>query len=536
MTPDQASQIVSLYGGDDESQPEPIDQEQGADLSPLAAARGDAMGSDDKGDGSPDAGGASTGGGMPDPAAMFSKNPRVQAADAKLDNIISQMTARQQALMDQHQQNGGAMPLLALASGLLSPTRTGGMSESIGNGIREAMPAIQQERQQDRLDQQGLFGLRLKAATLEQERARMEAARQYQNSILQQKRSDKFAEMGMRIGPDGSPILDPHLLDAATAKQRTINEAREGERFKDEAALADIRAKAHINAFKDAMGGPLGSPLSQDEIDKYQLPPGTVAVHGLQGPKIISKPANMVVTGFDENRNPIYSDKATMVTPAVKSGIESQLSLTKTLLGHYNWMIDQIESGKIGNDAFGIQGKTVSAAAKVAGNFTDKPIAPQDVNFRTAMGLTMEPTKNALSRDPGKRMSNQEAEDIEPYLPSDGFFENKNDALVKLKEIRNRLITNAQSKAQMLGSQDVYSPHIEEWAKTIQKADNFNPGPLFGSKGNVSHDTSSAPSTPHSAPNAKGDFTPVKVRKGSKMATVSSKDELNEALQEGWSQ
>jgi hypothetical protein len=460
-------------------------------------------------------GGAAGAGGMPDVSTMFSANPRVRAADAKLDSIIQDMTTRQQQISEQGKDFGQRQAMLSLASGLLAPTRTGGIGESIGNAVGKVGPVLAQNRQMQRMDEQGIYGLRLKAASLEQERARMEAQRQYSMMMYGMQRKDRFRAMGLATDDNGNITgIDPTIAQAkgtiagAEAKSKKLGE------------LDALGANTTGDA---STGKHIGGQLTDDEIKQFNIPPGSGAVweatsSGIM-PKVISRASTEQISGYDEQGKPIWENKTTALTPTMKTGVQSQLDQTAMLLPHINWLIDQAENGKVGFDAFGVPGKVVAGFGKVAG-MTDADVAPEVRNYREAMGLTAEPLKHILARDPTHRMSNEEANDIEPYIPHNEWFTNKKDTLMKLREVRSRIISNAEEKAKSLGLSDTYTPKIKEWSSKIERRDDFDPAPLFDKAGRVGGD--------------KDAFQARQVRKGSKMATVSTQQELDEATHEGW--
>jgi hypothetical protein len=94
-----------------------------------------------------------------DPAGRFQDlaDSRDKAAQQKMAAIERAMTN----LQNVGQQQTVNLPLLAAAAGMLAPTRTGGFGESVGNAMREAVPALGQQRQmvQERALQQARLGI-----------------------------------------------------------------------------------------------------------------------------------------------------------------------------------------------------------------------------------------------------------------------------------------------------------------------------------------------------------------------------------------
>ena len=68
---------------------------------------------------------------------------------ALMQEAMDRINQQQRTNLILRQNNGFNLPLLAMAGGLLSPTRSGTFGESLGNAFSAATPVAQQQRQQD---------------------------------------------------------------------------------------------------------------------------------------------------------------------------------------------------------------------------------------------------------------------------------------------------------------------------------------------------------------------------------------------------
>lgn len=202
------------------------------------------------------------------------------------------------------------------------------------------------------------------------------------------------------------------------------------------------------------------------------------------------------------------------------SAVRGQYGAAKTVLPQINWMIDQLEKGKIDNSAFGALAKPAEVYNNTVGQLTGN-VAPKDTAFRNTMGLVTEQMKRALSRDGTGKMSNQESDEIAPYLPDDGVFESRDKALIKLRNARSKIIDTTRLRLEDLQDPSLMD-EFDQVSTMIAKSNDSVPKKI------------KAKSDKKVADDKKVNLYPMTVYKDGHMAVVSNEQELNEASQDGW--
>lgn len=443
--------------------------------------------------------------GFPTPSGILAQagSPDLDRASKHLQGVMDGLIRRAE-MQQMSQSNWTPAAWMALASGLLSPTKSGGFGESVGYAAGNVAPVFMKQDAERRAATDKLDQLRLMAAKIDVSNETNKVKAVQSAAALQQRRLDSLAKVGLTLDENGRYVIDQGLVDAQASRAGSIAEAQ-----------AKARQK-----YRDTSDDPSSqTPLSDEEIKQWGFRPGTVAVMTAKGPKVLQAPTatQMVFSGkYDAEGNKVFEPADTTLTPSAKKNYVATLETGKKILPHLNYMIDEIESGRIGQEAFGVGAGAADVANVTLGQVTGKTINQKGLAFRDQMGLLNEADiKKYFSRDPS-RPSNQEAKDVSEFLPSTGWFESKGSALSKMKQLRERVMSNMRDAGTTLGEEGI-DDIVNDYGTRIKRQE-------------VAPPKSAKTKTKKSS----GVQFPLTVRKGNQIATVANEAELKEAQEDGF--
>lgn len=241
-------------------------------------------------------------------------------------------------------------------------------------------------------------------------------------------------------------VMRAKMAEIGAAKDAEIEKGRQANQAK-----VDV---ANIMAGKNSQ-----TNLDPDEIEEMGLPPGTVATRNKFGQihVIHSPPASQQqMTGYDDQGKPTYAQPGAVLTPKVRSDMQTYLKNSESALPKLDEQIARMEGPDNSQTSLGVTGKLEDWANATAGQAAGlmgrkKPFFEHDTIARNNLKQLNELLMPALTTDP--RSSHMSRVEISGMLPSLGMGEDAGDALTKLKTIRATMKQRRDEYADQLKGQ-----------------------------------------------------------------------------------